>query len=272
VTVPAGWYTDPWVPQGVRYWDGATWTLDVARKPPPGKPPHPELPLVVAVGAVVTIGVSLVASRFLVSWLSDYRWPVFWYMVVAATIGYGPVLLFGVWASRRWGHHSLRADSGLFFRRTDFGWGPLVWLACMGSNIVMAVLVTVLHIPFMSNLEPVENVHANRGYVIALLVVGVVVAPVVEEMVFRGYVLRGFLSRMGPVAAVALQAVLFGMAHFDPVRGTGNIGLIMVLSGVGAVLGGAEYLFRRIGPTMLAHAIINGLALTLALTGWLVQR
>jgi hypothetical protein len=142
----------------------------------------------------------------------------------------------------------------------------------MGSNIVMAVLVTVLHIPFMSNLEPVENVHANRGYVIALLVVGVVVAPVVEEMVFRGYVLRGFLSRMGPVAAVALQAVLFGMAHFDPVRGTGNIGLIMVLSGVGAVLGGAEYLFRRIGPTMLAHAIINGLALTLALTGWLVQR
>jgi hypothetical protein len=30
----------------------------------------------------------------------------------------------------------------------------------------------------------------------------------------------------------------------------------------------AAYLLRRIGPTMLAHAIFNGLVMLLLLTGW----
>jgi hypothetical protein len=39
----------------------------------------------------------------------------------------------------------------------------------------------------------------------------------------------------------------------------------MVLSGVGAVLGGAEFVIRRIGPTIIAHFIINALAMSLSL-------
>jgi hypothetical protein len=70
------------------------------------------------------------------------------------------------------------------------------------------------------------------------------------------------------VLAVGLQGVLFGLAHFDPVRGMGNIGLILVLSTVGCVLGGAAFLIRRIAPTMIAHAILNAVAMTIALSGW----
>ena len=60
--------------------------------------------------------------------------------------------------------------------------------------------------------------------------------------------------------------MLFGVAHVDPVRGTGNIGLVLVLSGVGAAFGGGAYLLRRIGPTIVAHAIFNGAVLVLVLT------
>jgi uncharacterized protein len=84
--------------------------------------------------------------------------------------------------------------------------------------------------------------------------------------------LRGLLSRNGAVVAVGVQGVLFGLAHFDPIRGTGNIGLIMVLGSVGCVLGGAAFLIRRIGPTMIAHAIMNAIAMALALSGWLDRR
>ena len=106
---------------------------------------------------------------------------------------------------------------------------------------------------------------------VSLLVLAVVAAPIAEEIVFRGVVLRGLLSRNGAVAAVGLQGVLFGLAHFDPVRGTGNIGLILVLSSVGCVLGGAAYLIRRIAPTMIAHAILNAIAMAIALV-WLVRQ
>jgi membrane protease YdiL (CAAX protease family) len=143
-----------------------------------------------------------------------------------------------------------------------------VWLSCLGAEIVLAIIIQVTKIPLKNNTEGIGDLRADRGYVIALLVLAVVAAPVFEEIVFRGVVLRGLLTHMGPVAAITVQAIVFGLAHFDPVRGTGNIGLIIVLSGVGAVLGGAAYLFRRIGPTIIAHACLNAVAMTIALSGW----
>jgi hypothetical protein len=80
-------------------------------------------------------------------------------------------------------------------------------------------------------------------------------------------VMRGLRARLGAMATVILQAVFFGAAHFDPVRGTGNIGLVMVLSSVGAAFGLGAYLLRRIGPTIVAHAIFNGVVLIIVLTG-----
>ncbi len=41
----------------------------------------------------------------------------------------------------------------------------------------------------------------------------------------------------------------------------------MVLSAVGAALGLGAYLLRRIGPTIIAHAIFNGVVLIIVLTG-----
>jgi membrane protease YdiL (CAAX protease family) len=134
---------------------------------------------------------------------------------------------------------------------------------------VVGLVVVVTKIPFTSNVKNVSELRADRSYVVSLLVLAVVAAPIAEEIVFRGVVLRGLLSRNGAVIAVGVQGILFGLAHFDPVRGTGNIGLILVLGAVGCVLGGAAFLIRRIAPTMIAHAILNGIAMTIALTGWL---
>jgi membrane protease YdiL (CAAX protease family) len=267
VAVPAGWYPCPSWPATVRYWDGSEWTHWVAQRPTPPAPPHPTLPLAAGVGALLVILVSLVGSRFLLDWLAAYRWPIALYVVIAGLVGYGPVMAFCWWASRRWGRGSLRRDSGLFARWSDVGWGPLTWLCCLGAQIVLAVLVTVTGIPFASNTEGVDQIGAERGYVITMLVLAVVAAPFVEEIVFRGIVLKSFLTRMHWVPAVALQGVLFGVAHVDPVRGAGNIGLALVLAGVGVVLGGAAYLFRRITPSIIAHAMINAIAMTIALSG-----
>ena len=41
----------------------------------------------------------------------------------------------------------------------------------------------------------------------------------------------------------------------------------MVLSGVGIAFGAAAVLLRRIGPTIVAHAIFNAAVLVIVLTG-----
>jgi CAAX protease family protein len=265
---PTGWFPDPWNESGVRFWDGRTWT-GYAALPAPVPTPHPTLPIRAAWGAVITLLVSLTASRYLLQAIAGFEWPIAVYVVILAFVGYGPSLLWCWHASHRWGTGHLRADVGFRARWVDAGWGPVTWGACLVAQVVVGVVVVVLKIPFTSNVKDVSELHADRGYVVSLLVLAVVAAPIAEEIVFRGVVLRGLLSRNGAAVAVGLQGVLFGLAHFDPVRGAGNIGLILVLSAVGCVLGGAAYLTRRITATMIAHAILNGVAMALVLSGWL---
>ena len=264
---PTGWFPDPWNQSGVRYWDGRAWTGYAAV--PSAPPPHPTLPIRAAWGAVITLLISLVASRYLLKAIAGFEWPIFVYVTIVAFIGYVPALLWCWYASRRWGTGKFRADVGLSARWVDAGWGPVTWLACLATQVVVGLLVVLLHIPFTSNIRDVSHVHTDRGYVVSLLVLAVVAAPIAEEIVFRGVVMRGLLSRNGPVVAVGVQGALFGLAHFDPIRGTGNVGLILVLGSVGCVLGGAAFLIRRLAPTMIAHAILNGVAMALALSGLL---
>ena len=237
--------------------------------PPPAAPraPHPTLPIQVAVGAVVVLSVSLLASKYVLDALVGFEWPIVVYVVLLALLGYGPSLVWCKVASDRWGTGQVGRDLGLTPRWTDLAWGPLVWITAVGCQIVIGVLVLVLDIPVSNNTDGITELQADRTYVVSIVITAVIAAPLVEELVFRGLVLRGLLSRTHAVAAVALQAVLFGLAHVDPVRGAGNIGLVLVLSGVGAAFGGAAYLLRRIGPTVVAHAIFNGVVLAIVLSG-----
>jgi len=220
-----------------------------------------------AVGAVVVLTTSLVASKYLLDAVIDYHWPVALYVAVLGLVGYGPSVWWCLYAARRWGTGELGPDIGLSPRWSDLGWGGVVWLGTLGAQIVAASIVVALGLPISSNTEAINEASVDRTYVVSLVITAVVAAPIVEEMVFRGVVLRGLRSRLPTVLAVVLQGVLFGAAHVDPVHGAGNVGLVVVLSSVGIAFGVASQLFRRIGPSIVAHALFNGAVLLVVLTG-----
>lgn len=268
-SAPAGWYPDPYT-GGQRYFDGHRWVGDPVPPAPTLEPKreHPELPMWAAIGALVVLTASLVLGKLIVDSLLGFDWPLLVYIVVVTVVSYGPSIAWARYVSRRWGSGRY-ASVGWRFRWSDLGWGPLTWLSAVVFEAAIALLIVALDIPFTSNIELDGTGDTDRTYMIALLVSAVIAAPVVEELIFRGVVMRGFLSTMPATAAILLQGVLFGAAHFDPIRGVGNTGLVAVLAGVGIVLGASAYMFRRIGPVVIAHAILNGVALTLVLTGWL---
>ena len=263
---PAGWYGDPSGRPFVRYFDGHRWTDHTAAAAPGVRADHPTLPMIVAVGAVVVLTCSLVVSRVMLEHLVQFDWPIALYAAISVVTGYGPSVAWCWYATGRWGTGRRLDDLGLRLRWSDLGWGPVVWMASIVVEIAVVAVVQALHIPLVSNTEGIGELDLDRTYVIALLVTAVVAAPLVEEMVFRALVLRGFLSRVGPVVAIGGQGVLFGLAHVDPARGAGNVGLVVILGAVGVVFGGAAFLLRRIGPTVLAHAIFNGVVMAVVLT------
>ena len=88
--------------------------------------------------------------------------------------------------------------------------------------------------------------------VLLWVVMGAVVAGVVEEMSFRGYLQRPIERRYGPVVAVLVSGGVFGLVHFTHPE----IGLVLLpyYLAVSAVYGALAYLTDSIFPSMLLHA------------------
>jgi membrane protease YdiL (CAAX protease family) len=83
---------------------------------------------------------------------------------------------------------------------------------------------------------------------------------VVEEIFFRGLVLRALLGRLPVPAAVAVSGLAFAFAHFEPVQFAG-------LAVFGAVLGLLAWWTGRLGPGIAAHAAFNAAALLTLIHG-----
>ena len=79
----------------------------------------------------------------------------------------------------------------------------------------------------------------------------VVIAPLTEEFLFRGVILRGLLGRWKPWAAIAVSAVLFAAMHLNRAQ-------LPIALATGLVLGWVFVRTRSLGLCMIGHAIFNG--------------
>jgi membrane protease YdiL (CAAX protease family) len=92
----------------------------------------------------------------------------------------------------------------------------------------------------------------------ALSVLAVAVAPVCEEIAFRGYLQSTLTLRRRPAAAIAGGALLFALLHLDPVR-------FPALVVLGALFGWLTWRAGSVWPAVAAHAANNGIAMVLLL-------
>jgi membrane protease YdiL (CAAX protease family) len=176
---------------------------------------------------------------------------------LAASIGLANLCAFGVviW----WGVRASRLPAGrvLPFRAV----GPAVYLALaltvLGLGIVASELDNLVRwaLPVPRFLSDMLIGIASGGA--ASLATIVVIAPVVEEMLFRGVILGGFADRYRPATAVLTTALVFGIVHLNPYQFVSALIL-------GVVLGWVFLKTRSLWPCIFAHALFNGHAFALA--------
>ncbi len=92
----------------------------------------------------------------------------------------------------------------------------------------------------------------------ALAAVAALLAPLCEEVAFRGYLQRTLLRAVGPASAIALAAVLFAARHLDPVR-------FPALALLGALFGWLAWRGGSLWPAIAGHAANNAIAVAAAL-------
>ena len=84
-----------------------------------------------------------------------------------------------------------------------------------------------------------------------LLITTVVLAPVFEELVFRGVLLPVLVSKVGKISGVLLSALIFALAHL-------SVGELPPLFVLGIGLGLMRLSSGRLFPCALMHSLWNG--------------
>ena len=86
-----------------------------------------------------------------------------------------------------------------------------------------------------------------------------------EELVFRGFLFEGLRhSRLGNAGAIILASAVWASIHLQ--YEWFYVGQILVL---GLLLGAARLFTRSLVPSILMHALVNGIAtLQVALESW----
>ena len=133
----------------------------------------------------------------------------------------------------------------------DFGLGVVSWFLIFPAVTVLSeVIEKILGLFFqLKDYEQtaVKFVKAAKqaplSLVFALLSV-LILAPIIEEFLFRGVLQTYCKKRLGPHAAILISALLFSLFHISGSQGLGNVSLAASLFLLGGFLG---FLYERQG-------------------------
>ncbi len=91
-----------------------------------------------------------------------------------------------------------------------------------------------------------------------LVLIVAIAAPIIEELFFRGLLLRAIEKRCGPRWALWVSSLVFAAVHLQLLQ-------FPALTLIGLVLGWLTLRTGRLGPAIWAHIAFNSVAVVLLL-------
>ncbi len=150
------------------------------------------------------------------------------------------------------------------FWRT-LGWRPLetnrlrgawAYLGLIASGLSLALLVQVTSAIFGTKTQlPMEQLFQDRRTALLLVLMAVLLAPVVEETIFRGYLYPLVARTFGITTGIVATGIVFGLLHAPQLWGGWvQIGLLIV---VGIVFTYVRAVTRTVLGSYLLHVSYN---------------
>jgi membrane protease YdiL (CAAX protease family) len=112
---------------------------------------------------------------------------------------------------------------------------------------------------------PIEEMFKARNTILMLMAFGILVAPLVEETIFRGFLYPVAARSFGIVPGVLFTGILFGASHVSNLGGA--LGQIAVLVGVGIVLTWVRARSGSVLASFLVHIAYNSTLFAVSFIG-----
>jgi membrane protease YdiL (CAAX protease family) len=185
---------------------------------------------------------------------------VFLGQVLPAAVGLGIVFLFGRGAAKAIGVRLGRFRYGLVYGIVAFA---AVTPACLVVNWISNYIAIMLGVSPKLHplLEVAEKAEGPWILPLALLLAGVL-APLVEEFLFRGVLLMSLIRPMGAAGAIGVTSVIFALLHY-----TNEPQAVPPLLLLGVVLGYLAYRTRSLVAPIMTHALFNTVMIMQAFGG-----
>jgi membrane protease YdiL (CAAX protease family) len=233
---------------------------------PPGgmtRPPVPVTAPLVSLGLMLVLGVLVKQSGVrLPPQLGAWRLPV---RALASQLLILICILAGVFASRVSPDEATERLGLTRPRIHHFGSGVLAWICSLWAMVGVGAIVAAGYYALRGKMpSPQDTIVAiartGTGPRLAMAAMAVIVAPILEEVLFRGILFRSLRSRLGFWGAGLVSAGLFAVVHMQPLQAARLAVLGMALA----------WVYERTGSLWAAitlHAVQNALAMLMVLSG-----
>jgi hypothetical protein len=133
----------------------------------------------------------------------------------------------------------------------------LAYLGCVGGGCTLALVVEAAsqHLGKNANM-PIETFFKTRDTAMVLLVMSVLMAPLLEETIFRGLLYPVLARAWGIAWGIVVTGILFGLMHSQQLGGSKAHVALLIL--VGITLTWVRAGTRSVLASFLVHISYNG--------------
>lgn len=146
----------------------------------------------------------------------------------------------------------------LGWRQLETGKTPLgvAYLGLICSGFALSILVQLGSVTVGTKAKlPIETFFQDRRTALLLMLMSVLLAPLFEETIFRGYIYPVVARSFGVSAGIIATGTLFGLLHAEQLwGGWGQIGLLIV---VGIIFTWARAVTKTVVAGFLLHLSYN---------------
>jgi uncharacterized protein len=136
------------------------------------------------------------------------------------------------------------------FKSSAFGW---IFVALVTYLILTSIYTVLVDPPSEQLPSGLENADQNLLVAIATGMLLIVVAPLAEEIFFRGFLYQAFRNSFGVLPGALLSAVIFGAIHFEFFK-------LVQLAILGVILALLFEKTQSLWSPIMLHALNNSLA------------
>lgn len=223
------------------------------------------LAILVAAGGILTLnGIALALNIAMNGALRENNAALAIFLIPQAAVMLGAVWLFSV-SRYRVGWNKLGLQSFPVAMGCALSVALLIASYVLRAAYVMIASALGFHFSIQQILTRLDT--SGPGFFLTL-VVGAVIAPIAEEIFFRGFVYAGLRKRLGVAAAVLVASIFFALLHlsielFIPILALG-IFLTLLYELTGSLFPGIFLHMANNAVALIAYAALKSLGIPLS--------